>query len=277
MDIFMKKNLTLLLLLSSSLFCFELKSGIGAFNPKVSGLIKYQNNLLEGSTASVDNKEQYHSYLWTDMTIDTFYTPHIFIAYNRVQTSGKSFFNIQTVNKGVNNFINDILASLKDYEARGVPLYSTLKNNIFDIFVYTDIFEDETLPTISFGAGLKHFNYTFIVPFSDKDENGKPQRYTIIDDGSASIPMLYTSLKQQLEEYPIGFEAAMKYYVFGDSDIYDLTIKMEVLFDVSKHIKMGAEIGYKDSNFNIKGNDIDNVGGNMRYQGIMGGVTASFY
>ena len=273
----MKKILTLLLLLSYALFSLEIETGGGAFNPEVKGLIQYQNNLLEGSTASVDNTPQYHAYLWMDITIDTLYTPHVLLGYNRVETSGKSFFNVQTVNNQVNDFLNGILSSIKGYEQRGVPLYSTLKNNIFDAFVYTDIFEDETLPTIGFGAGLKHFNYTFIVPFSGENENGEQYRYKVIDDGGATIPMLYTSLKQHLEEYPVDFEIAMKYYVFGDSDIYDLTAKMNVMLDVTKRVKLGAEIGYKDSKFNIKGNDIDNVGGKMRYKGIFGGLTASFY
>ena len=258
----MLRFISFFMLLSSLLFSVEIKMGGGIFDPATKGTILYQNNLLEGSNANLDNSDQYHGYVWTDIKLSLPYEPHILIEYGHIRSAGVADVNIVIAN----DFITTVL---KGTRLNNLKLYSILNQDNYDLFVYFDVFKDDPLPLLAFGIGLKSFTYNFLVRnvFTDFD---------ITDNGGATVPMLYTNMSKEFEEYFLGFDVGMKYYVFGDSDIYDLHAKIHFDLDITDRVDVGVELGYRDTNFKIKGNDINHVAGNMRYQGVFAGVTASF-
>ena len=262
----MLKYITILVLFTYSLLAIEIKMGGGVFNPSTKGLIFYQNNFFEGSQAEVDNSEQYHGYFWTDIVLPLPFKPHLLSEYHHMTSTGISSFTINVNNQYVDIVIDSIIKIFSTTEA--LPLPSTLRTDMYDLFIYYDVWEESIFPVISMGAGIKHFTYNYFVKVLT-DLNVK-------DNGGATIPMLYTQLHKESERYFTSFDVGMKYYVFGDSDIYDLDAKITIKIPISDDIKAGIELGYKDSSFNIKGGDIDHVAGNMRYKGFFGGITTSF-
>ena len=262
----MLKYITILILFTYSLLAIDIKMGGGVFNPSTKGLIFYQNNFFEGSQAEVDNTAQYHGYFWSDVSLPLPFNPHILTEYYHMTSTGNSLFTINANNKYVDILIDSVLDVFSEKDTLNLP--STLRTDMYDLFIYYDVWEEGIFPIISMGAGIKHFNYNYFVKVL-ADLNVK-------DNGGATIPMLYTKMHKDIERYFTSFDLGMKYYVFGDSDIYDLIAKMTIKIPISNTLKAGIELGYKDSSFNIKGADIDHVAGDMRYKGFFGGMTISF-
>ena len=238
----------------------EIDTGFGVFNSKAEGIIEYQTDFFTGSSAKLDNDAQYHIYLWGDIDTKIAYVPKLRLEYTRIRSSGNSAVEIVTENDLINEFLNKI-------GDNKFNLSSVLTHNMYDAFLYYEFFEDSSFPAISFGAGVKDFDYDYDVDiYSGVQFN---------DTGGATVPMLYGAIQKDLDNL-IALESDVKYYAFGDSDMYDIRAKMDVTFELNNKIDAGLEIGYRYTYFHIKGDDVENVGGNMKYGGIFFGFISKF-
>jgi len=257
----MIKYIIIFLLFIRSLMGVEMDMGFGLFNSKAEGKLVYQTDFFTGSSAQINNDSQYHIYVWSDFDLELPYAPHIRLEYTRVRSSGTSFVHIETQNELINEFLQRVGGN--DFE-----LNSILTHNMYDAFLYYEFFEDSGWPALSFGGGIKDFDYDYDVDIFEGVQFN--------DQGGAMVPMLYTKIRKDLDDSLMGLEMDVKYYAFGDSDMYDIRAKIDMMFELNKQIDAGLEAGYRSSYFNIKGDDVENVGGNMKYGGIFFGFAASF-
>ena len=261
----MTKYLLLLLLWAYPLYAFalEVEFGTGIFASPTKGTVVYQSNIIAGSTAQVDNGIDPHPYIWIEFGLGLPYEPHIRFEHTRLVADGTSSMKFDSTNSIIRDFVTNLGADK-------FRIGSVLVYNLSDAYLYYDILQEtKYYPAVAVGGGVKHYSY-------DYDISLKLQGFDLGDNGSSTIPMLYLKANKTLEDYPIAFEFDAKYYAFTESDIYDLRIKTEVMFELNKTTKMGIEFGYRDIYFNIIGNDIKHVGGNMHYHGFFFGLKTSF-
>ena len=238
----------------------EIDTGFGLFNSKAVGTIEYQTDFFKGSSATLDNDAQYHIYIWGDIDSKIDYVPKLRLEYTRIRSSGRSAVSIVTENELINEFLDRI-------GGNQFELSSVLTHNMYDAFIYYEFFEDSSFPAISIGGGVKDFDYDYDVDiYSGVQFN---------DTGGATVPMLYGAVYKELDKL-IALEADTRYYAFGDSDMYDIRAKMEVAFELNAKIDAGLEVGYRYTYFHVKGDDVENVGGNMKYSGIFFGFISRF-
>jgi len=252
-----------LLLSIYPLFALEIEIGTGVFASPTKGTVIYQSSIIAGSTGDVDNSIYPQPYIWTEIGLGLPYEPHIRFEYIRLVADGSSVMTFRTSNAIIREFAEDL-------GAEKFRIGSILVNNLFDAYLYYDILkESKYYPTVAIGGGVKTFSYTYDIAL-------RLQNNDLDDGGGATIPLLYFKADKHLDSYPISFEFDAKYYAFSESDIYDLRGKVELMFEVNKNTKIGVELGYRDIYFNIIGEDIRHVGGNMHYNGFFFGLKTSF-
>lgn len=235
--------------------------GLGTYYAKADGVVVYQTDFFKGSRAGINNGYQPQLYLYADINPKREYFPMLHLNYTRIRSSGTSSVDIKTQN----GILDEILEAINFDDN---VFDSTLTYNIYDIFASYKVLKDRSYyPDINFGVGIKRFDYNYDVDvYSGVQFN---------DNGGSTIPMVYATLRKRVYE-SISAEFDSKYYIFGDSDIYDIAVKIDMYTPLNDEISIGTELGYRDMYSNIKGNDIENVGGSMRYQGIYLGVVSRF-
>jgi len=283
----MKKYLLSLsmLTLCSGLNAFELEMemGSGAFYSAAPGKLIYQVTFLEGSSSTFDYTSQSLPYLWAEFKLKNPYVPQFRFEYLHVDVQGDSDIFLKD-NLEICKLIDDINPAIPTIP--GISKFScnrtdghqfiqdsTLKVNFYDTFLFYSFFEDSIWPSIDTGIGYKSFHYSYdliLASTSDSELN-------LNDQGSASIPMIYFSSRYQVPVLDMGLEFNAKAYIFGDSQIYDYNIKTDLLVAFSKEISGGVEVGYRQSYFNIKGNDVEEVSGNINFSGMFFGVVGHFH
>ncbi len=257
----MLKIILLSIFIIPSLIATEIDMGLGLFSSKAEGKLIYQTDFFTGSSAQVNNDSQFHVYVWTDIDLEIWYVPKIRLEYTRIRSAGNSFVHIETQNDLINEFLERIGGS--DF-----VLNSILTHNMYDAFAYYEFFEKTAWPSVAIGGGIREFDYDYDVDIFEGVQFN--------DKGGALVPMLYSKVRKEFDDSLLGIEFDVKYYAFGDSDMYDGRAKVDMLFDLNENIDAGLELGYRATLYDIKGSDVDNVGGNMRYGGVFFGATASF-
>jgi len=96
------------------------------------------------------------------------------------------------------------------------------------------------------------------------------------DRGGESIPMLFLNSRYEIPELQLGFEVENEVYIFGDSRLYDVCAKIDLLFEVDKSTNLGLEIGYRESYYDLRGSDVETYKANMSYKGLYVGVMTTF-
>ena len=254
----------------SSLFALDVKvdMGTGLFYSGAKGKIEYLEESFQGSNAATDISSAANFYVWGDFETNNPYLPKMRLEYLKISAEGNSQANLQSsipdIQKLIDEYINGPLA-LNDKNWN-----SQLQHNIYDIDLYYEFFEKSDWPSIGLGLGYKYFDYIYImdidlVPglqFGDRDSSG--------------APMLFFTSRYDVPSIQMGFEADAKVYVFGDSDMYDWKVKMDLMFELDQNTELGAEFGYRQQYFNLTGSDVEKVTGNMTYEGIFVGAVLKF-
>jgi len=242
------------------LLAVEISTGIGTYYAKAKGTVEYHKDFFVGSTSKIDNKAQNHFYVWSEFDIKKKYFPKVRVDYTRIRSTGTSVVKLGTTNIVITELV----------EATGLqntPLHSVLVYNIYDAFMYYDFFDHSLYPTLTVGTGIKSLDYDYDIELFDGVQFN--------DQGSSTIPMVFFKMRKVVYS-DIAMELETKYYPFGESDAYDFRIKTDIYFDLNEQIETGFELGYRDSFIDIKGDDIDKVGGDMHYQGLFFGLVAKF-
>ena len=265
----MRKLLLLLLTtMSTSLMALdlELEMGTGLFYSGATGKIKYVEKSFQGSYAETDLANSGQFYIWGVLTSKNRYIPKLRLEYLKISADGDSKAHLQSSDPEIQALIDE----LDQFSLNDQNWNSHLQHNIYDISLYYEYFEESDWPSVGLGLGYKYFDYIYIMDidlipglqFGDRDSSG--------------APMLFFTSRYEAPSIQMGFQADGKIYVFGDSEMYDWQVKMDLMFEIDKSTQAGVEFGFRDQYFNLIGNDVENVTGNMRYQGIFVGGAIHF-
>jgi len=251
-----------------SLLALDLKvdMGTGLFYSGAKGRIDYVEKSFNGSYAVTDIPSAANFYIWGDFESNNPYLPKMRLEYLKISAEGGSKAHLESSVDA----INDLIKQLEPFGLNDKVWNSLLQHNIYDIDLYYEFFEKSAWPSLGLGLGYKYFDYIYImdidlVPglqFGDRDSSG--------------VPMLFFTSRYDVPSIQMGFEADAKVYVFGDSDIYDWKLKMDLMFEIDQDTALGAEFGYRQQYFNLTGSDVEKVTGNMTYEGIFVGVVIKF-
>ena len=269
----MKSILSIFLLLSTTLTAIELdiNMGAGAYYTGSSGKLVYQKDFWKNSSGDMEHANKPTSYSWIEIDSDQDYWPKARFELSQLKTSGESLIHMQTDNSTVNEVVKWIEDNLpgtindRAYESR-------LTQTNIEAYLFYELFEDTGFPTFAFGGGIKKFEFDYAVTIIEGLQFN--------DNGGDSIPLLYFKSRYIFDERPSGsslaFEGSVKVYVFGDSTIYDYIIKTDFLMKYNEDTNIGIEVGYKETFFDLKGDDVESVGGDMKTTGPYIGLIAHF-
>ena len=259
----MTKHLLLfLMLLYNSLMAVDLKidMGTGLFYTGAEGRIEYTEEAFRGSYSEIDLKNSGQLYIWADIESEIDYLPKLRLQYLRVATGGDSKLHLEG---DVGPEYQDLIDLFNDKSWE-----SGLSHNIYDIYLYYEFFEEEDYPSVGIGGGVKSFDYAYNVELSLPLQIG--------DRGGKSLPMLFVTSRYDIPSVQLGFEVESELYIFGDSSLYDLRAKMDLMFEMDESTTAGFEIGYRESYYDLRGSDVETFKADMHYKGIYAGMVASF-
>lgn len=268
----MKKVIFLLSIFSFlSLQAFELEVDMGAgyHYSGASGDLVYTKEFWKDSTARIEHDSRATFYTWAEFSSDQQYWPNLRVELSSLDTEGRSFIHIDSTDT-----INTIIDALETpFASINNTFYdSRLVLNTYEGYLYYEYFEKSELPTVGFGLGLKKFDFAYSATIVDGLE--------FTDNGGDTVPLLFFKSRYELDKETDGtqlsFEADGKLFVFGDSNIYDYLLKLDFMMQYNQTTDLGVEIGYKETFYDIKGGDIDTVGGNMQTSGLFFGVVGHF-
>ena len=238
----------------------DIDMGTGLFYTAAEGRIEYTDEGFSGSYSEVDLKNSGQFYIWADIKSEIDYLPILRLQYLKINTSGDSKLHLEG---DVGPEYQDLIDLFNDSSWE-----SGLSHNIYDVYLYYEFFEEEAYPSVGIGGGIKSFDYAYnvelILPLQIGDRGGK------------SIPMLFLTSRYDIPSVQLGFEFESEVYIFGDSKLYDLRTKMDLMFEVDESTKAGFEIGYRESYYDLRGSDVETFKADMNYKGIYVGIVAAF-
>lgn len=236
--------------------------GSGLFYTGAQGRIEYTDTGFRGSYSVVDLQNRGQFYFWTDITSKVSYLPKLRLQYLKINTSGDSVLHLAS-EKEFPEAIEDMIDIFNDQ-----AWTSGLSQNIYDVYLYYEYFEKSSWPSLGLGLGIKSFDYAYNVELFLPIQMG--------DRGGKTVPMIFLTSRYEIPMLQLGFEGESEVYVFGDSLLYDLRVKMDLMFKIDESTEAGLEMGYRDSYYDLRGSDIETFKANMQYRGIYVGVVAAF-
>ena len=258
-------------LLSLNALELDIDAGAGLHFAGAKGNLIYQKETWKNSSAIIEHGATTNFYAWTEINSDIKYAPTLRLEISRNSTLGKSLVHIDA-GQTINNII--------DYIEQKIPLVtindkyynSRLIMNTYEAFAYYEYFKESGYPTVGVGAGVKVFEFDYSATIIDGLEFN--------DNGGDSVPMVFLKSRYELmdkdEELQVGVQGDLKMLVFADSNIYDYVVKMDMMMQYNETTDLGLEFGYRDTYFNIKGEDIAKVGGSMDNVGVFVGFVGHF-
>jgi len=250
-----------LLFITSTLEAIDLdiKVGTGLFYTGAQGYIEYTDTGFTGSYSEIDLKNSGQFYFWSDIKTQIDYLPTFRFQYLKIHTGGDSKLHLEGTD--IPPELQDIIDIFNDQNWE-----SGLSQNIYDLYLYYEFFEEKKHPSFGIGGGLKIFDYGYnvelVLPLQVGDRGGK------------TVPMLFLTTRYEIPSVQLGFEIESEVYIFGTSTLYDARAKMDLLIELDENTKAGFEIGYRDSYYDLRGDD--SYKANMHYQGIYVGVMTTF-
>lgn len=270
----MRKIIVSILLLSASLLSaieLEVNMGGGIYYTDSDGTLVYTKDFWKDSSGAMDHNTVPSVYTWIEIESDQKYWPKARFELSQLSTKGTSDISIKTDNET----INEITKAVEDYFGTNISdltLDSRLVQTNIEAYLYYEYFEDTGWPTFGMGAGVKNFDFDYAVTIVEGLQFN--------DNGGDTIPLLFFKSRYLFDTTKNGsslaFEGSCKVYVFGDSTVYDYIVKTDFVMKYNETTDIGMEFGYKETYIDIKGNDIDTVGGDMKTAGPYFGLVAHF-
>ena len=269
----MRRLLPLFLLLyttSSSAYDFDYKMGAGTYFTGAKGKIEYVQESFQNSYANADLSSDAQFYLWGIVDLKNAYLPKIRFEYTKMKIEGDSKAHLESSNPEIQQLIDDYINNNGVIDLNDQNWNSYLQQNIYDISLYYEFFEKRAFPSIGVGIGYKYFDYVYIM-----DIHYIPGMQ-FGDRGYSGAPNAYLTSRYDMPSINMGFEGNAKAYLFGDSQMYDWQVKMDLMFDFDEETRGGLEFGYREQYFSLEGSDVENVTGDMSYKGIFVGGVINF-
>ena len=261
----LKYFLLIFLSLTSTLHAIDLdiKMGTGLYYTGADGRIEYTEEAFAGSYSEVDLVTSGQFYIWGDFKSTLSYLPILRLQYLKIIAEGASQLHLEMDTSSYAPEVQQFITLFNDQYWE-----SALSHNIYDIYLYYEFFEKTPYPSLGIGGGLKSFDYAYNVALVLPLHIG--------DRDSESVPMLFLHSRYELPSLQLGFEAESEIYIFGDSRLYDVRAKMDLLFVIDDSTTMGLEMGYRESYYDLRGSDVESFKANMSYSGLYVGVMAAF-
>ncbi len=257
-------------LVTLNAFELEVDIGAGSHYSGANGDLVYTKEFWKDSSAKIEHENTPGFYTWMEFTSDQELWPKLRIEVSSLDTVGESYIHIDSTDT-INTVINAIEGALP-VNINDTYYDSRLILNTYEGFAYYEYFEESAFPTFGIGLGLKKFEFVYSATIIDGLE--------FTDNGGDTIPMFFFKSRYETDKESDGaqlsFEADGKLYVFGDSNIYDYLVKADFMMPYNKTTDIGIELGYKNTFYDIKGDDINTVGGNMTTSGVYFGVVGHF-
>ena len=249
---------------------FNVDMGTGLYYTGAEGKVEYVQKSFNGSFADADLTSSAQLYIWGVIDFKKRFIPKLRLEYLHIKAEGDSKAHLQSDDNATQQLIDDYINNNGAIDLNDQNWNSFLQQDIYDAILYYDFFEERVFPSIGVGAGYRYFEYVYImdihyVPglqFGDRD--------------SAGSPFIYLNSRYDMPSINIGIEGDLKYYPFGDSKMHDWKVKMDLMFDIDDTTNAGLEFGYREQYFSLEGKDVENVTGNMKYQGIFVGAVLKF-
>jgi len=249
----------------------EIDMGAGSYYTATKGKLIYQKEFWKNSSAAIDHKSTATFYTWAEFKSNHTNLPKLRVEFGHLSTEGKSFIHIDSTD-AINTLISAIEGSSSLITINNKNYDSSLVENTYEAYLYYEFFEESDVPSIGFGAGVKNFDFAYRATLIEGLE--------FTDNGGETIPLIFLKSRYELDKEDDGmqlaFEVDGKYYIFGDSNIYDYQVKVDFMMVYNKDTDLGIEFGYKNTLIDIKGSDIDTVGGDMQTSGVFVGLVGHF-
>lgn len=247
----------------------RLDAGTGLFYTGAEGKIEYVEDTFKGSYAITNIPANGQFYVWGDITTNNRWIPTLRLEYLKISADGDSQAHLDSAVPEIKALIDE-WANNPLYPLNNQQWNSHLQHNIYDIDLYYEFFQDSGWPSLGLGGGYKYFDYIYIM---DITIDGLPSGVQFGDRDNSGAPVVFLKSRYEVAPWQLGFEGDAKIYLFGDSQMYDWKVKVDLLFDITNTTEGGFEFGFRDQFFKLKGGDVERVKGDMHYQGIyLGGV-----
>jgi outer membrane protein len=230
----------------------RIEMGVGGWNQKPSGTIKYTNAALTGTYTSSETKKS-SLYAWMLIKHPLPIIPNLRLEYASVEDKGTlngSFKDFSTIGTTTGSF------EVKQYDI--IPYYNLLDNLAWltldlgvDIKVLDGKFQAQGVNIYGVGTG----NYS--------------------DSASLALPMGYARARVEIPSTNIGLESDVKYITYRGSTLSDIRVKIDYTFDISPVVQPALEVGYRTQNYAIETND-DKTKFDLKFSGIYAGLMVRF-
>ena len=269
--------LSCLSVFSLSAFELDIDMGGGAQYTGAEGNLVYAKDTWKGSSAKIDHESSVNFYTWVNLETDQAYWPKMRLEYSHIKTEGTSNMSVNSGNILIDtaiDLLNDKLIEI-GIDLKDLTRNSRLDQSTYEAFLYYEYFEDTSFPTFGVGLGAKMFDFAYSATIIDGVDG-----LEFTDNGGETVPLLFFKSRYELDKEDdsaqLSFEATGKVYLFGDSTIYDYMVKTDFMMQYNETTDIGFELGYKASFYDIKGSDINTVGGDMSNSGIYVGLVGHF-
>lgn len=249
----------------------EVDMGGGMYYANSDGNLIFTKEFWTNSSGKILHDSTPGVYTWVDLATDQKYWPKLYTEFRSLKTTGTSFLHVETENDVVNGLI-EFIEKQAGKNLNEIPFDSRLTQIDIEAYLYYEYFEKSAYPTFGFGAGVKKFDFDYVVTLMDGVQ--------VNSTGGDTIPLLYFKSSYMIDKQKSGSsisaEVGGKIYVFGDSNVYDYMGKVDFLAKYNSTTDIGLEMGFKKTYIHIKGDDVDTVGGYMSTSGVYLGLIAKF-
>ena len=257
----------------------ELDMAIGTQFSGSSGTLVYTKDFWKGSEADINHDSNLNFYSWMEIRTDQKYWPKMRFEVSRLVTEGSSDIRMKINQPQIEAIVTQITEKFNITEdITQFDTGSKLRQNTYEVYLYYEYFEKTGFPTIGLGGGVKIFDFAYNALVIDTDFFTL-EGLEFTDSGKGTAPMAFLKSRYDVDTddgTTIALQAEGRGYFFGDSTLYDYLLKAEFLMPYNKETDIGFEFGYKASYYDIAGDDIVKVGGDMNNGGVYFGLVGHF-
>ncbi|MDH4944779.1 TIGR04219 family outer membrane beta-barrel protein [Sulfurimonas sp. C5] len=231
----------------------RIEMGVGAWQNKPTGTIKYTNGILTGTYTSNETKKT-SAYAWMLIKHPMPVIPNLRLEYTSVEDKGT------------------LSGTFKDFTA-GSLTTGSYKLNQYDVIPYYNILDNTGWVTLDIGLDIKVLDVTFEA--NGVNVNTVPGISNYKDTALLPVPMGYARARVEIPSTDIGLESDIKYITYKGSTLSDFRVKIDYTFDISPVVQPAIELGYRKQSYVIETDD-EKTKADLKFSGVYGGLMLRF-
>lgn len=226
--------------------------GVGGWEQKPTGTIKYTDGSLTGQYTSSETKKS-SVYAWMLVKHPLPIVPNIRLEYASAEDKGSASGNF------------------KDFNTTGTTTGS-FEVKQYDIIPYYNLLDNTAWITLDLGIDIKVIDAKFEAKGVNIYGVGTGD-YS--DSATLALPMGYARARIEIPSTNIGLESDVKYITYQGSSLSDVRVKVDYTFDISPVVQPALEVGYRTQNYTIETDD-DKTKFDLKFSGIYAGLMVRF-